>query len=157
MPGELCAKGYARQNEYLAHESSYDHQHKKRLKDLKAMSKTMEPTATTKARKAEQKGLEKSGASLIKINPIAMPSADTASAGGAGFKKGGFRSAFGRAEDVEAEVMTKNVVPGKAGLELQDRGDDKMQLDESDTGDEGYEMYNPRRPTGCTALCRAKT
>jgi len=28
-PGELCQKGYARVNEFEAHENSYDHQHKK--------------------------------------------------------------------------------------------------------------------------------
>ena len=27
--GELCSKGYSRMNEFEAHESSYDHQHKK--------------------------------------------------------------------------------------------------------------------------------
>ena len=27
--GELCNKGYARQNEFDAHEGSYDHQHRK--------------------------------------------------------------------------------------------------------------------------------
>lgn len=121
------------------------------------MSKTMEPTATTKARKAEQKGLEKSGASLIKINPIAMPAADTASAAGAGLKKGGFKSAFGKVEDVEVVVSEKTMVPSKAGLESKEHADDKTQLVESDTEDEDGEMYNPRRPSGCTAFCRAKS
>ena len=32
--GDLCSKGYARMNEWEAHESSYDHQHKKALSRL---------------------------------------------------------------------------------------------------------------------------
>jgi hypothetical protein len=28
LPGEMCGKGYARMNEFQAHESSYDHSHR---------------------------------------------------------------------------------------------------------------------------------
>jgi hypothetical protein len=28
FPGEMCGKGYARMNEFQAHESSYDHSHR---------------------------------------------------------------------------------------------------------------------------------
>lgn len=29
LPGDLCQKGYARMNDFEAHEGSYDHQHRK--------------------------------------------------------------------------------------------------------------------------------
>ncbi|KAM0714372.1 hypothetical protein Q7P37_010159 [Cladosporium fusiforme] len=36
---ELCQKGYARMNEFQAHESSYDHSHRMRLKEMKQLTK----------------------------------------------------------------------------------------------------------------------
>lgn len=120
------------------------------------MSKTMDPSATEKARKAEQKGLEKSGAGLFKINPIAIPSAGSAGGSGGGFKKGGFKSAFGKVGDVDAQTETQTMVADQGGLKAQEIKNNGMEVDESDTDDEGYERYNPRRPTGCTASCRAR-
>jgi hypothetical protein len=63
----------------------------------------------------------------------------------AGFKKAGFKSAFAPADgepmrdEDKPEEVGKKVVPGARmgeGVEM-----------ESDTDDEGYEMYDPRHPT----------
>ncbi|KAI9781254.1 MAG: hypothetical protein M1816_002437 [Peltula sp. TS41687] len=120
---ELCQKGYSRMNEFEAHESSYDHQHKKRLKEMKQMQR--DPLASSKARRAERKADEKSGLRSITIKPVKLdvppppPSqqqqqgsgsgSTTAGAagseltsiaggggggGGGGFRKGGFKKAF---------------------------------------------------------------
>ncbi|CAK4034811.1 G patch domain-containing 8 [Lecanosticta acicola] len=48
---QLCQKGYARMNEFEAHEGSYDHQHRKRLKEMKQISK--DPTLAARAREQE--------------------------------------------------------------------------------------------------------
>ncbi|KAF2153742.1 hypothetical protein K461DRAFT_115555 [Myriangium duriaei CBS 260.36] len=52
----LCAKSYARFPELEAHENSYDHQHKKRLKDMKAL--TRNPTSRVVQDRAERKRKE---------------------------------------------------------------------------------------------------
>lgn len=119
-------------NEYEAHLSSYDHSHKQRLKDMRQL--TRDPLASTKARKAEEKANSQSGLISIKIG--GEPS------GGGGFKKGGFKkagfkSAFAPAEEEVKAVEKEEKMPEKVvGLG-----------EESDTEDEGYEMYDPRRPT----------
>jgi hypothetical protein len=94
-------------NEFEAHESSYDHQHKKRLKEMKQMQR--DPLASTKARKAERRADEKSG--LITIKPVKLEVAG----GTAGFKKGGFKNAFG-GEEVR-RVDAKDAVMEEKGAE----------------------------------------
>ncbi|KAI9795619.1 MAG: hypothetical protein M1833_006940 [Piccolia ochrophora] len=153
---ELCQKGYSRMNEFEAHESSYDHQHKKRLKEMKQMQR--DPLASTKARKAERKADEKSG--LITIKPVkrdAPPPAAGANAGsGSGFKKGGFKSAFGadvKVEEEEEPQPTPAAPKPGAGFKKVFAGTEEgvkesgEEVEESDTEDEGYEMYDPERPT----------
>ncbi|KUJ09250.1 uncharacterized protein LY89DRAFT_281722 [Mollisia scopiformis] len=141
---ELCSKGYARMNEYEAHLSSYDHSHKQRLKDMRQL--TRDPLASTKARKAEAKANSQSGLISIKLGG---DSGSSGSAGGikkAGFKKSGFKSAFAPAdgepvkEEIKSEGGFKTVAPGAKVLTEPAEG-------ESDTEDEGYEMYDPRHPT----------
>jgi len=130
-------------NEYEAHLSSYDHSHKQRLKDMRQLSR--DPLASTKARKAEAKANSQSGLISIKLGG----ESGTGGGGGgfkkAGFKKAGFKSAFAPAdgdpakEAEKAEASKKNAVPApmlNQGMEV-----------ESDTDDEGYEMYDPRHPT----------
>jgi len=130
-------------NEYEAHLSSYDHSHKQRLKDMKQLQR--DPMASTKARKAEAKANSQSG--LISIKLGGEP---TAGGGGggfkkAGFKKAGFKSAFapvdGEGPLVEEKVEEK---AGKGSITAKVVGDNAA---ESDTDDEGYEMYDPRHPT----------
>jgi hypothetical protein len=130
-------------NEYEAHLSSYDHSHKQRLKDMRQLSR--DPLASTKARKAEAKANSQSGLISIKLRG---ESGTTGGGGGfkkAGFKKAGFKSAFAPAEgepareEEKAKEVRKKEVPGL-------RIDEGMEV-ESDTDDEGYEMYDPRHPT----------
>ena len=130
-------------NEYEAHLSSYDHSHKQRLKDMKQL--TRDPMASTKARKAEAKANSQSGLISIKLG------GDSSAGGGAGFKKagfkkGGFKSAFAPADDVAAapEGRADDVVKkGSVATKVLEGGTTV----ESDTEDEGYEMYDPRHPT----------
>ncbi|KAI0451276.1 hypothetical protein F5B21DRAFT_388871 [Xylaria acuta] len=165
---DLCSKGYSRMNDYEAHLSSYDHSHRQRMKDMKQMVK--DPTAGARARRAEAKA---DGLISIKLGSAggggggggdANSSSNSANAndgkGGAatfkkgGFKKSGFKSAFapvggggGAAaavtEDVEMKTEKAPVIPGREDSLATTRDLDV----ESDTDDEGYEVYNPRFPT----------
>jgi len=116
-------------NEFEAHESSYDHQHKKRLKEMKEMQRQVQP-------KKEEKG------PLMQIKLGGTPK----SAGGE-FKKGGFKSAFGKveAEEVKKEEEEKDGVMAEEIV---------MEVDSDVTDDDDY--YDPRKPTGCMPGCRSK-
>ncbi|KAF8539753.1 hypothetical protein BDD12DRAFT_836765 [Trichophaea hybrida] len=87
----LCSKGYQRIHEFEAHENSYDHQHKKRFQEMKAMQK---PTFT---RTTDDNGGIKS------ISLVAEKKG----------KKGGFKSAFGggkvgvKKEEEEKEIKER--------------------------------------------------
>jgi hypothetical protein len=130
-------------NEYEAHLSSYDHSHKQRLKDMRQLSR--DPLASTKARKAEAKANSQSGLISIKLGGDSGTSGGGAGFKKAGFKKAGFKSAFAPADGVpmreeeKAEEVKKTSVSGT-------KMDDGVEV-ESDTDDEGYEMYDPRNPT----------
>lgn len=136
-------------NEYEAHLSSYDHSHKQRLKDMRQL--TRDPMASSKARKAEAKANSQSGLISIKLGGDGAPS--TSSSGGsgggfkkAGFKKAGFKSAFAPVEgDVPSveEKPDEGVIKRTTTSKLLEDGI----IIESDTDDEGYEMYDPRHPT----------
>ncbi|KAI8680572.1 C2H2-type domain-containing protein [Fusarium sp. Ph1] len=143
---QLCSKGYSRMNDYEAHLSSYDHSHKQRLKDMKAMVR--DPNAGSRARKAEAKA-----DGLISIKLPGQEGANGNSGGGGGFKKGGFKksgfkSAFTKVEgsasgtSVEKPKPTNVLEPAPTNPGLQ-----KNLSAESDTEDEGYEVYDPRFPT----------
>ncbi|KAM0547861.1 hypothetical protein ACHAPJ_010208 [Fusarium lateritium] len=143
---QLCSKGYSRMNDYEAHLGSYDHSHKQRLKDMKAMVR--DPNAGSRARKAEAKA--------DGIISIKLPGQETATASGGGFKKGGFKksgfkSAFTKVESsgggaaattAEKPKPTNALEPAPVNPGLQ-----KNLAPESDTEDEGYEVYDPRFPT----------
>ncbi|KAL8879345.1 MAG: hypothetical protein Q9192_008252, partial [Flavoplaca navasiana] len=141
---DLCNKGYGRINELEAHESSYDHLHKKRLKDLRQM--TRDPSAPSRARRAEQKN------NPISIKPLsATPSTKTG-----GFKKGGFKNAFGPAEDDDGEEEVVKEVGGRDVREEKEdvrEGNGDEESDDDDDGLDEGERYDPRRPTGCWAGC----
>jgi hypothetical protein len=133
-------------NEYEAHLSSYDHSHKQRLKDMRQL--TRDPMASEKARKAEAKANAGSGLISIKIG------GDGSSSGKKpGFKKAGFKSAFAPAEGESSKDEGAGSEGGKtgdegkrAGAEAKVVGYEDLEV-ESDTEDEGYEMYDPRYPT----------
>ncbi|PSR78973.1 hypothetical protein BD289DRAFT_375969 [Coniella lustricola] len=141
----LCSKGYTRHNEYEAHLSSYDHSHKVRLKEMRAM--TRDPTAAARARKAE--------ARADGVISIQLGAAGGSSGGGGGFKKGGFKksgfkSAFapvaGSDEAVTSEAKAQEIKEDKKIKSAALSGAAAEDL-ESDTEDEGYEVYDPRFPT----------
>ena len=132
-------------NEYEAHLSSYDHSHKQRLKDMRQL--TRDPLASSKARKAEAKANQQSGLISIKIG--GEPGSSGGGGGGfkkAGFKKAGFKSAFVPAD---GEVVKEEERSEEAGQKVESslRVVDQEDGVESDTEDEGYEMYDPRNPT----------
>ncbi|KNB17952.1 hypothetical protein FOXG_15637 [Fusarium oxysporum f. sp. lycopersici 4287] len=123
---QLCSKGYSRMNDYEAHLSSYDHSHKQRLKDMKAMVR--DPTAGSRARKAEAKA-----DGLISIK---LPGQETATGGGV--ESGG--PAATTTTEKPKPASTLEPAPVNPGLQ-------KNLSPESDTEDEGYEVYDPRFPT----------
>jgi len=103
-----------------------------------------DPNASDKARKAEQRANEKSG--LITIKPLKLE-------GGVkkgGFKKGGFKSAFAPANSVSTiSDKTESIkpMPKRPVAQDQDASDDEMV---------NYELYDPRKPTGCDGTCEDK-
>jgi len=141
----LCSKGYSRMNDYEAHLSSYDHSHKQRLKDMKQMVR--DPQASSRARKAEAKA---DAFLSIKMDSSNNVGAGTSGSGGfkkSGFKKGGFKSAFApvdqdatTGDSTSANAAPASDAPLKPALA-------STSLAESDTDDEGYEVYDPRFPT----------
>ncbi|KAL7269610.1 hypothetical protein RUND412_007713 [Rhizina undulata] len=129
---ELCNKGYSRMNEYEAHENSYDHQHKKRFLEMKAMQR--DPTTAEKRRERERRQEEKAG--VITIKPIKLSEEKEKG----GFKKGGFKSAFGEEKKLGGGGFKKvfgGVEVGGAGRE--------DGTEESDT--DGENNYDPANPT----------
>lgn len=129
-------------NEFEAHESSYDHQHKKRLKDMKEMQNQM-----TNSTRKEEKG---------PLMSIKLGGASGGKSGGRGFKKGGFKNAFALVEyggkEVKREDDIDDADSGKkatGGRISEERGEDE---DSDITDQEDY--YDPRKPTGCMPGCR---
>ncbi|POR34330.1 G patch domain-containing protein 8, partial [Tolypocladium paradoxum] len=130
----LCSKGYSRMNEYESHLGSYDHAHKQRLKDMKAMVR--DPNATARARKAEAKA---DGLVSIKLSDKEK---EASSSKKPGFKRSGFKSAFA-SKDTQAPVDAAPKVDVAPAAPAKQTG----APDESDTEDEGFERYDPRFPT----------
>lgn len=133
-------------NDYEAHLSSYDHSHKQRLKDMKQMVR--DPQASSRARKAEAKA---DGFLSIKMDSSTNTAAGSGGNSGfkkSGFKKGGFKSAFAPVDQdataggsgTSANASLTSDAPLNPALGT-------SSLIESDTEDEGYEVYDPRFPT----------
>ncbi|KAJ5241880.1 Zinc finger C2H2 [Penicillium citrinum] len=149
----LCNKSYSRHPEYEAHIGSYDHQHRKRLQDLKQLSR--DPNAAEKARRAERKADAEAGLRLavgeevrgrdlrrgvLRVHSLLLR-------GGGPVKK----NVLG--DDDEGEVEEQKKDKGKESqkqTQPQQRGLDV----ESETDEEDY--YDPRRPTGCAVGCGVK-
>lgn len=115
-----------------------------------------DPSTAEKRRERERRQDEKAG--VITIKPLKL-GADEKKAGG--FKKGGFKSAFGggggggNEVEVEKKVtpagggggggFNKGFVPGREEAVV--GGTESGVVGESDTEDEGYERYDPAKPT----------
>ncbi|EXF77558.1 hypothetical protein CFIO01_12174 [Colletotrichum fioriniae PJ7] len=140
----LCSKGYSRMNDYEAHLSSYDHSHKQRLKDMKAMVR--DPNAGARARKAEAKA---DGLVSIKLASNEQPQQSTGGGGfkKSGFKKSGFKSAFAPVDAPNAPDAPRSKVGQALEADRLASARERDALIESDTDDEGYEHYDPRYPT----------
>lgn len=107
-----------------------------------------DPLSRQKALRAERRADEKSGVQVITIKPLAGPVG--AGGGGGGFKKGGFRNAFG-GEEAELPSSMTDAVPGeRTGASMKEGVTDNI---ESESEDDGEERYDPRRPTGCSGAC----
>lgn len=141
-------------NDYEAHLSSYDHSHRQRMKDMKQMVK--DPTAGARARKAEAKADGLISIKLGEAGATAMTTAPAASSAAAGFKKGGFKksgfkSAFapiGGGATGEEDAREEKINTAESNNKIDTRK--PVMVDEnveSDTDDEGYEVYDPRQPT----------
>lgn len=125
-------------NDYESHLSSYDHTHKQRLKDMKAMVR--DPNAGARVRKAEAKA-----DGLISIKLPDKDKDPSASAKKPGFKRSGFKSAFAPKEPQPSIGEAKLAVEAEAAPVAPAKVDKPS--DESSTDDDGYERYNPRYPT----------
>ncbi|KAL4916717.1 hypothetical protein BDW62DRAFT_202378 [Aspergillus aurantiobrunneus] len=172
----LCNKSYLRHPEYEAHIGSYDHQHRKRLQDLKQLSR--DPNAAEKARRAERKADAEAGLRVLDTAKTEFTLGTGSSiGGGGGFKKAGFRSSFTTVKGPAAPAApTKKNVLGDNDNEgdntpIVERASDAARLKseespgtiqeqgESDTDGEymtdtvGGGYYNPRRPTDCFLGC----
>lgn len=92
---------------------------------------------------------------VMKVKPISfgLKKKDGDASGGAGFKKGGFKSAFAKVEPVaESKTETKVTINKadapdakvKAGPPREANDDVQMESDDEDT-----DRYDPNKPTGC--------
>ncbi|KAK6518500.1 hypothetical protein TWF506_005648 [Arthrobotrys conoides] len=156
---ELCGKGYGRMNEFEAHESSYDHQHKKRFMEMKQMQRGA--SSVEARRERERRAEEKAG--LITIKPLRAQGANGAS----GLSddtlprtgKKGFKSAFGRGDEQhkidKQSTGFKKAFTGDSGggiphMEAPEeyRTRHISEIPSSDTDDDyEYEAYDPSKPT----------
>lgn len=122
----------------------------KRLKELSRMQR--DPNATNKARERERKEDEKSGIGGLSFKPVKLGSAgDGAASLSKGFKKGGFRSAFGGGEAVVDVAAATDGISAVRDGETRRVEDDDAELESESEED----SYDPRRPTGCEAGCSA--
>ncbi|KAI7969611.1 hypothetical protein EIK77_001138 [Talaromyces pinophilus] len=172
----LCNKSYSRHPEYEAHIGSYDHQHRKRLQDLKQLSR--DPNAAERARKAERKADAEAGLVRVDTTTASAAAAGTTTTGGGGFKKGGFKSSFTTVKGPAASAASTAAPVRKNVLGGDDDDDDmvenkttstrttnvadprKLDTDvESDTddeyrnGDSEQAYYDPLKPTECFDGC----
>ncbi|KAI1945747.1 hypothetical protein LOZ12_003416 [Ophidiomyces ophidiicola] len=179
----LCNKSYSRHPEYEAHISSYDHQHTKRLRDLKQLSR--DPNAAERARRAERKADAEAGLVVVDTaHPVSTGGAK-GNTGGGGFKKGGFKSSFavvstgvssgtggGGATTTGPGLARKNVLgddddesiptPAISSRSKEEKSSKESNAVESDTDDDygGDDLkaeggyYDPRKPTGCFVGCK---
>lgn len=120
-------------NEFEAHESSYDHQHKKRLKETKDLQRQIQNSG-----RKEEKG---------PLMSIKLGGASTKTTAGGGFKKGAFKNAFAPVgnDDGSKKEETESTTTQK-------QEDRRVEAEDSDLTDQ-EDYYDPRKPTGCMPGC----
>ena len=138
---ELCQKQYTRQNELEAHESSYDHLHKKRLKEMKSLQGKM--AVPQKKEVGEMRSLTGTG------GREGVVSVKLGGGGGGDKKKGGFRNAF---SGMEKRDEVGDGGGGEGGGNLKEAREEEVDSDVTDEDD----YYDPRRPTGCLPGCSGR-
>ncbi|ODQ52541.1 hypothetical protein SAICODRAFT_71726 [Saitoella complicata NRRL Y-17804] len=136
---ELCDKGYSRISEYEAHLSSYDHGHRARFREMRALQK--DPNDIARRREREQR---ESGMRVI--------SEDAPSAAGMAKKAGGFKKAFGAPAESGSSSGFKPVFRPSRPESSSSSTDGRFQVkpvDEDETDDEGVDTreYDPEYPT----------
>lgn len=131
----LC---YVGMPDYEAHEGSYDHQHRKRLKEMRSMTK--DPNAVAKARAAEQKANEEAGMKSINISL-----GSSTSSASSGKKKPVFKSTL---QPHNAALLGQ---AGEAKSVSLDAASLDADNDPSGAVRNGWfeERYQPRFVTGC--------
>ncbi|KAK5118110.1 hypothetical protein LTR62_004157 [Meristemomyces frigidus] len=150
---ELCSKGYQRMDQYEVHEGSYDHQHRKRLKDLQQLTK--DPNAAAKARESERKANEEAGLKTINLNLSGAGS-------GAPKKKPVFKSTLQPHNAAALGQSTSLPRTGGADAEMSDAGDDawitEYNSDPTQMKADGWEAerFDPRFPAGECQRCRGR-
>lgn len=126
-------------NEFDAHESSYDHQHKKRLKDMKDMQRQVQT-----ANRKEEKG------PLMSIK-LGGSSAKSTSSGG--FKKGGFKNAFGSVEDDSSTAKKEEEADDNVFVKKGSKNEIPIEEEQDSDITDQDDYYDPRKPTGCMPGC----
>jgi hypothetical protein len=121
-------------NEFEAHQSSYDHQHKKRLKDMKEMQRQVS-VATRKEEKGPLMSIKLGGAGKDGVG---------AGGSGGGFRKGGFKK-------MNAFAPVDGLVVEDEGVKEEVKVEVGVEADSDVTDDEDY--YDPRKPTDCHPGC----
>ena len=109
-----------------------------------------DPQASVRAREAERRADEKSG--LISIKPMKLGGGTPSQK--AGFKKGGFKNAFGGGEVAVKQEEQSDSNPSKlrkVGEALAPEQDDESESDDDP------ERYDPRYPTDCFEDCPSRT
>jgi hypothetical protein len=117
-------------NEFDAHQSSYEHNHRQRLKDMKQIQK--DPLAAEKARKAEARA-NNAGLKSIKLTPSSAASEKP--------KKGGFKTVFKASKgsddagaDKEKQQLDKGFIPGLQEVVQEAPEQDEDEVDEAGGG-----------------------
>ena len=114
-----------------------------------------DPGAAARARRQEQKADAASGVVSIKVAGQDVGGGDGGSSGaglGGGFKKGGFKKSGFKSAFVPVEGNAEDDGAGAEGAKEEEKvglspRTGASEFGESDTEDEGYEVYDPRRPT----------
>ncbi|KAK3114683.1 hypothetical protein LTR53_006769 [Teratosphaeriaceae sp. CCFEE 6253] len=147
---ELCQKGYTRMNDFEAHEGSYDHQHRKRLKEMKQLTK--DPNAANKAREAERKANEEAGLKSINLNLF------SAAAGSTTKKKPVFKSTL-QPHNAAGVSQLPGTVTASEDVDMDDAANDEWLIEynadptQAKANGWAHEAYDPRFQTGDCPEC----